>query len=174
MNTKKKGNSMLDRNLKGAAGVHFVVARLSLNNFVALPTTRNLKAFDIVAFQHNNLSKAVYLQVKSTDKPKGGWPVHNIQSADNWRSNIRKSVSLGKNFYYVFVELPNGEKIEPSYYIVPSKDVANWIINHTYNWLKKHNKSAPGNYLLSWAYGGLTNEMKEKYINRWDLLSRKG
>ncbi len=41
----------LDKSLKGAAGVHFVVAQLSLRGFVALPTIRNLKAFDVVAFQ---------------------------------------------------------------------------------------------------------------------------
>ena len=38
------------KNTKGAAGVHLVVAQLSLKGYVALPTTRNLKSVDIVAF----------------------------------------------------------------------------------------------------------------------------
>ncbi len=38
-----------DKNLKGIAGVHFVVAQLSLKGLVVLPTTRNLKSFDVVA-----------------------------------------------------------------------------------------------------------------------------
>jgi len=160
----------LDKSLKGAAGVHFVVAQLSLRGFVALPTTRNLKSFDIVAFQQD-LSKVVFLQVKSTDQPKGGWPVYTIPSDEHWQDNLKKSVSLGDNFFYIFVELPTGDKTEPFFYIVPSRDVADMLIQDITQWLGKHEKSKPAKQLLAWSYGGLKPETREKYQNKWELLT---
>jgi hypothetical protein len=160
----------LDKSLKGVAGVHFVVAQLSLRGFVALPTTRNLKSFDVVAFQQD-ISKAVFLQVKSTDQPKSGWPVYTIPADENWQDHLRKSVSLGDSFFFIFVELPTGDKAEPSFYIVPSREVADMLIQDITGWLDKHKKSKPAKQLLAWSYGGPKYETKEKYQNKWGLLT---
>ncbi len=64
-------NDSFAKNTKGIAGVHLVVAQLSLKGYVALPTTRNLKSVDIVVFD-KDLIHFTFLQVKSTDKPKSG------------------------------------------------------------------------------------------------------
>jgi hypothetical protein len=144
----------LDKNLKGVAGVHFVVAQLSLRGFVALPTTRNLKSFDIVAFKPDNPSDTIFLQVKSTDRPKGGWPVYTIPTNSKWENNskweelVKESVFLGKKFFYIFVKLPtickdSKEEPEPSFYIVSSNDVAEMLIKDTTDWLDKHKNSKP-------------------------------
>ena len=160
----------LDKSLKGAAGVHFVVAQLSLRGFVALPTTRNIKSFDIVAFQQD-LSKVVFLQIKSTDRPKSGWPVYTIPADENWQEYLKKAISLGDNFFFIFVELPTADKGEPSFYIVPSCDVADMLIQDITEWLDKHKKSKPAKQLLAWGYGGLRHEIKETYQNNWGLLA---
>jgi hypothetical protein len=81
-------STSFQKNAKGAAGVHFVVAELSMRGYVALPTTRNLKSVDVVAF-NEHLNRFAFIQVKSTDKPKGGWPVHSIKKEDGWESDIR-------------------------------------------------------------------------------------
>ncbi len=159
----------LDKNLKGVAGVHFVVAQLSLRGFVALPTTRNLKSFDIVAFQHD-LPKAVFIQVKSTDRAKGGWPVYTIPSDEGWQDHLKKAVSLGGNFFFIFVELPIIDKGEPSFYIVPSCDVADMLIQDITGWLGTHKESKPAKQLLAWGYGGLKPDIREKYQDKWELL----
>ena len=159
-----------ERSLKGVAGVHFVVAQLSLRGFVALPTTRNLKSFDIVAFQQD-LSKVVFLQIKSTDRPKSGWPVYTIPADENWQEYLKKAISLGDNFLFIFVELPTADNGEPSFYIVPSRDVADMLIQDITEWLDKHKKSKPARQLLAWGYGGLRHEIKERYQNNWGLLA---
>jgi hypothetical protein len=160
----------LGKILKGAAGVHFVVAQLSLQGWVALLTTRNLKAFDIVAFQQN-LSKVVFLQVKSTDQPKSGWLVYTIPTDENWQDDLKKSVSVGDNFFFIFVELPTRDKVEPSFYIVPSREVADMLIQDITAWLDKHKGSKPAMQALAWGYGGLTPEIRRKYQNNWVLLT---
>jgi len=159
----------LEKNLKGVAGVHFVVAQLSLRGFVALPTIRNIKSFDIIAFQPN-LSKVFFLQVKSTDKPKSGWPVYTVPRNENWQKDLKKSVSLGNNSFYIFVELPIRDRLEPDFYIVPSRDVVDMLIKLVIRaWQRE--KPQPAKHLLAWGYGGLEPEIKKKYRNRWELLT---
>jgi hypothetical protein len=159
----------IDKNLKGVAGVHLVVSHLCLKGFVALPTTRNLKSFDVVA-SLPDLSKTVFLQIKSTDKPKGGWPVYKIpkDAGEMWQEMVREYVARGDNFFYVFVELPTKKKPEPAYYVVPSKEVAKMLIRLTKDSYGR-NLRANGQ-LLCWGYGGLEPETIDKYKNKWELL----
>ena len=112
---------------KGVAGVHLVVAELSLMNCVALPTTRNLKSVDVVAF-NEELTQFAFIQVKSTDKPKGGWVVHRIRKEDGWEEDVRTALSRGERFFYVFVALPNRSQDRPGDVWRPrlSGGVQNW------------------------------------------------
>ena len=83
------------KGLKGAAGVHLVVAELSIRGYVALPTTRNLKSVDIVAF-NERLDQFAFIQVKTTDKPKAGWLVgHTIADPGGWEQGVRTALSIG-------------------------------------------------------------------------------
>jgi len=157
------------KNTKGAAGVHLVVAELSLRGYIALPTTRNLKAVDIVAF-NNKLSRFAFIQVKSTDQPRSGWPVYTIKNADNWEKEIRDALFLGERFFYVFVVLPSKTQSEPVYYIVPSADVAEMLINKTREYLREHPSVGVARQLVAWGYGGLRPEEDKRYRNKWELL----
>ena len=157
----------VQRNLKGVAGVHFVVAQLSLRGFVALPTTRNLKSFDIVAFR--DVARMVFIQVKSTDRSKSGWPVFTVPADGTWQDALTQSVSLGTNFY-VFVELPNASRTEPGYYIVPSQDVAQMLHQDLTDWLTRRGKETPGRQLLAWGYGGVKPAAIAKYRDKWEIL----
>jgi hypothetical protein len=159
------------KSTKGAAGVHLVVAQLSLKGYVALPTTRNLKSVDVVAF-NEKLSQFAFIQVKSTDKPKSGWPVHTVQRQEGWDQDVRKALDLGERFFYVFVTLPNRNQQEPVYYIVPSKNVADMVIADLKKWLATHPNGNSAGQLLVWGYGGLPPQVTDKYQNRWELLMR--
>ena len=162
-------SSSFAKNAKGAAGVHLVAAQLSLKGYVALPTTRNLKAVDVVVF-NENLSQFAFIQVKSTDKPRDGWPVHTVRRDDRWDQDVRKALDLGQRFFYVFVALPGKNRQEPVYYIVPSKDVADMIVVDLKRWLSTHPNSGAARQLLAWGYGGLPPQVIEKYQSRWELL----
>lgn len=164
------------KNLKGAAGVHMVVAELSLRGLVALPTTRNLKAVDVVVF-NEALSKFAFIQVKTTDKPKSGWLVHRIpkdSGEDEWQSGVKQSLSLSERFFYVFVSLPSASQEKPAYYIVPSADVADMVIKDNKDWIAgKPGRKAAGQ-VLGWAYRGPRPEVQQKYEGKWEILGLEG
>jgi len=165
----------LDKNLKGVAGVHFVVAHLSLEGFVALATTRNIKSYDIVAFRPD-LSKTVFLQVKSTDRPKDGWHVYTIPkdaTEKDWQGRLKKAVSLGNKFFYIFVELSKEKKAEPSFYVVPSLDVANILIKRAKKYFKSHENLKPAGQFLAWGHRKYDPKTIKKYQNNWELLKHK-
>ena len=127
------GSGNFAKGVKGAAGVHLVVAQLSLRGCVALPTTRNVKAVDVVAF--NESLRSAFMQVKSTDKPHQGWPVYTVKSEEGWEKEVREAISLGDRFFYVFVSLPSSSEVQPEYYVVPSADVAQMVVDGMKGWL---------------------------------------
>jgi len=157
------------KNTKGAAGVHLVVAQLSLRGYVALPTTRNLKSVDVVAF-NEDLSRFAFIQVKSTDKPEGGWPVHTVRKEDGWEQDVRQALSLGPQFFYVFVSLPNSPNVQSAYYVVPSADVAQMIIDGVRQWLAGKPDRNAERQLCAWEYGGPRPQVIGKYQDKWEIL----
>jgi hypothetical protein len=158
------------KNTKGVAGVHLVVAQLSLKGYVALPTTRNLKSVDIVAF-NEKLNRFAFIQVKTTDTPKRGWPCHKIRKEDGWEVDLRHALDLGERFFYVFVSLPTASQPQPAYYVVPSAEVAEMIACRAKQWLNgKPDRKAEGQ-LCVWEYGGPQKaEVIAKYEDKWEFL----
>lgn len=82
-------NPTADKSLIGAAGVHSVVADLSLRGLIALPTIRNTAGTDVVV---TNLSGDWFanLQVKTSRSRVAFWPLG--AHFDSW---------TGSNNYYV-------------------------------------------------------------------------
>jgi len=87
-----------------------------------------------VAF-NEALSQFAFIQVKSTDNPKSGWPVYAIRNEDTWKQDVRTAICLGERFFYVFVSLPNNSQLQPAYYVVPSAIIADMIEKSTDSWL---------------------------------------
>lgn len=65
---------MIDTNLTGIAGVHFVVSELSRRGIVALPTIKNTAAYDIVAVNREGTRHA-NIQVKTSSKRVNFFPM---------------------------------------------------------------------------------------------------
>ncbi len=143
--------------------------QFSLKGYVSLPTTRNLKSVDVVAF-NEKLSQFAFLQVKTTDNPRAGWPVHTVRKNDEWDQDVRKSLDLGERFFYIFVALPSKNQQEPLYYIVPSTDVLDLVVADLKRWLSDHPNCGAARQLLAWCYGGLPPRVINKYQSRWELL----
>jgi hypothetical protein len=77
--------------LIGIAGVHYVASELSRRGLIALPTTKNLAAFDILAANMEG-TKHANIQVKASSKCVSFFP---MPSADKVRA--------GRDDFYVFV-----------------------------------------------------------------------
>ena len=71
--------------LIGIAGVHYVVAELSLRGMIALPTTRNTNAYDIVVITQRGDMHA-NIQVKTSSKRTTFWlmpPIEKIRTGSH-------------------------------------------------------------------------------------------
>lgn len=81
----------IDTSLVGAAGVHTVVAELSLRGLIALPTIRNTAGVDVVVSDKSGTWHA-NLQVKTSRSRVGFWPIG--KKYVEW---------VGPNNFYVFL-----------------------------------------------------------------------
>src|SRR5713101_3351558 len=77
--------------LIGIAGVHYVVSELSRRGMVALPTTRNTAAYDIVVVTPNG-DKHANIQVKTSSKRVTFFPMPPVEK-----------VRAGRRDFYVLV-----------------------------------------------------------------------
>jgi hypothetical protein len=84
--------------LIGIAGVHYVVSELSRRGIVALPTTKNIAAYDIVALNSEGTGHA-NIQVKASSRRVADFP---MPPADRVRA--------GSKDFYVFVRWLEKEK----------------------------------------------------------------
>jgi hypothetical protein len=80
-----------DISLVGAAGVHAVVAELSLRGLIALPTIRNTAGIDVIVSNRIGTWHA-NLQVKTSRSRVSFWPI--VEKYAEW---------VNPNNYYVFL-----------------------------------------------------------------------
>lgn len=139
----------------GNCGEYFVAAELERHGFTAAVPMSNTRDFDILAIDRKDSNRQFAIQVKT-----------NSGNKLNWVLNKKNESIIGKNIYYVFVNLNDGGS--PDYFIVPSKTVADYIFTKHKEWLKgygkdgqKHNDSSLRKYAI---------EEPEKYKNNWSLL----
>lgn len=140
--------------LSGSAGEHFVAGELCRRGHLASILLNNARGIDI---QCANLAatKTVGIQVKTCKGSNAEW-VLNRKIEDYYADNL----------YYVFVCLNNNEA-PPSYFIVPSKTVAEFAKAYHQKWL-----SAPGlkgRVRKDTAMRKFRDDEKI-YLNRWELL----
>lgn len=143
----------LKTGLSGVAGEYLVAGELSRNGFIASITLRNTKGVDILV-SNAEATKSVGIQVKT-----------NQGKSRSWILNKKAEDFQAENLFYVFVNLNNGGN--PDYFIVPSKDVANYTKQNHIQWLEtpgkkgqKHNDTSMRKF----------DDKEGAYQNRWDLL----
>ena len=143
---------MLNKDLIGKSGEFLVASKLALKSFQVNLLLGNSIGYDILAKSYK--SKKMYsFQVKTT-----------IDKKDKWALDVKNENLIEKDLFYVFVNLNNNE--EPRFYVVPSKDVANYIKESHEKWLKqkgKNNKLHNDNRLRNYI-------PDKKYANAWNLL----
>jgi hypothetical protein len=92
---------MTSNALIGIAGVHFVAMELSRRGLIALPTTRNTSAYDILAMNVEGTSHA-NIQVKASASRVGFFPMPSPEK-----------VRIGRSDFYVLVRwLKNEQRYE--------------------------------------------------------------
>lgn len=147
----KKGK--LTSGLSGVAGEYLVAGELSRRGYLATITLRNSKGVDVLA-TNDKATRTAAIQVKTRYSKGTAWVLN--EKAEKYHA---------PNLFYVFVSLNYGEAAD--FYIVPSKDVANFIKKYYRKWLKtpgrkgqKHNQNPMRTF----------RDNEQKFLNRWDLL----
>lgn len=130
----------LSAGLSGVAGEYFVAAELSRRGYVASITLRNTRGIDILA-SNVDATRSVGIQVKCT---QGGF--------DSWLVGTLRLDELASNLFFVFVSM-NGMGA-PTYYVVPKRDVAEYVASRSKQALRMQKFA----------------DREGKYRDRWDLL----
>lgn len=118
----------LDKNLVGIAGVYYVAAKLSRMGYIALVTTRNTKAYDLLAFKQGE-RKVLPIQVKT--RSSGGFRIVGIDNIKTINKELLKKITCP----FVLVDL---KEDDPEFYILAKnqmrelvkKDWDFWVNNH--------------------------------------------
>lgn len=140
--------------LIGAAGVHHVVSELCRRGIVALPTVRNVKAFDIVAFNKDGSNHSL-IQVKSSSKKPIFWPLGSEPPA----------FMAADAVFYVFVRYDKkAQKYES--FVVPGEVVVRQARQQAKEQIDRKGSR-------NWWSWYLNRDNNIQYLNRWDLLNLK-
>jgi len=140
--------------LAGIAGEYFVAGELSRRGFIASITMRNTRGIDILA-TNSDAKRTVTIQCKTSTKLIKGWIVTD-----------KSETFVSDSHFYAFVEL-GGNLERPTYHIVPSRIVADYVSTSHRRWLK--GTKANGQPRKDSAIR-VFNDKESKYLERWDLL----
>lgn len=144
----------LGKGLTGVAGEYFVAGELSRRGYIASITLRNTRGIDILAASEDGRRTAA-IQVKTYQGSGKGWPLN------------RKAETLAApDLFYVFVNLnePTGA---PTYHIVPSAVVAEYVSRTHREWL-----ATPGRNGQAHKDTGMRKffDRDDEWLDRWDVL----
>jgi len=145
----------LTNSLTGISGEYFVAAELSRRDFMASITLRNNDSVDIHASKLSN-NKIFAIQVKT-----------NQSGNRSWILNKKSELHQKENFFYIFVSL-KGEAERPQYFIVPSKNVADFVKRSHTHWLATPGKKGQAhndNTMRKFV------DQNGNYLEKWELLA---
>lgn len=138
----------------GNAGEYFVAGELERRGFTVGVPMSNVKDYDLLCA--NREGKQFALQVKTTADGRNKWML--AQKNEN---------IIAENVFYVFVHLHQLEA--PTYFVVPSKIVAETISKGHKEWLdtpSKNGEQHKDSNIRTIEFNDDT------YLNRWDYLTK--
>lgn len=141
--------------LVGIAGEYFVAAELSRRGYIASVSLRNARGIDILA-TNQDASHCVTIQCKTSQVRRRVWIL-----------NEKSERFVSKTHFYVFVAFGRVSE-RPSYHVVPSRDVAEYIRKSHREWLRK---PAPDGRRHKDSPIRKFSDPDGKYLERWDLLA---
>jgi len=137
----------------GNAGEYYLASRLSSEDFTVSITLGRAEKYDILAV--NPKGKSIKISVKS----------RYFNDIDRFPLSYKDEKGETNNFYYAFIRL-NEFKIEPDFWIIPSKRVNEIICNAEEKWLKLRNKHKRKGIRSFWLKINKTS--KPLYPKNWE------
>ncbi len=147
----KAGDMMNSINI-GNAGEYFVAGELERRGFTVGVPMSNVKDYDLLCVNRNG--KQFALQVKTTSFGRNKWIL----------SKKCEKIS-NSNVFYIFVHLHQLEA--PTYFIVPSKTVADRVSKGHQEWLSTPNKKGEPHNDSNIRTIQFDDD---EFLNKWDYL----
>jgi len=152
----------LDKNLVGVAGVYYTAAKLTHMGYIALVTTRNTRAYDLLIFKQGE-RKVLPIQVKT--RSLGGFRVVGIDDIKTIDKELRKKITCP----YVLVDL---KEDNPEFYILSKKQMWEVVKKDWDFWehLRNHRKPVRKTNVQIIFQSKETTELLKSYKNKWGNL----
>ena len=149
--------SKISKGLSGVAGEYFVAGELSRRGYIASITLRNTRGVDVLV-AGRDAARSAGIQVKTNQGGSKGWVLN------------KKAETLEEDgLFYVFVNL-NGAGA-PSYHVVPSAVVAEYVRRTHSEWL-----AAPGRGGRQRKDSNIRKfwDRDDEWKDKWDVLGLEG
>jgi hypothetical protein len=156
-----KKNKKLDKNLVGVTGVYYTAAKLSHMGYIALVTTRNTKAYDLLVLKDEQ--KSLPLQVKTSSS--GSFRIVTIDNIKTINKELCKKITCP----FILVDLT---KENPKFYILSTNQMRELIRKDWNFWVNNHRHFKPikktGVQII--FHLKETINLLQDYSNRWENL----
>jgi len=139
----------------GIIGEHLVIAKLLELGWIVAGTEKNTESVDVLACNPKTM-KTVAIQVKANT-------TRNLV----WRMNPKNEKLEAHNLFYVLVMLSD----LPRYFIIKSKDVANYVYNSHKKWLETPGKKGQPHKDTDVRAFKILKEDEKQYENAWSVLN---
>ena len=154
----------------GLAGEFAVLSRLLLHGYDVSITCGNTKGTDILAFHPESKNK-YRVEVKTTENSiKKDWQFGKIIE---WTMNAKHEQIKADDLFYCFVSVPESKNDAFRFFIIPSKVVADWIVEGRKLYAKGGRKVAKAKRGFRLGFKGASKPksipLAEDYENNWNF-----
>jgi len=120
----------MDSVIKGNTGEYYALAELSRHGWTAAQTARNARAYDILARKGLH-QVAVRVKTKTSDAHVFQW---------NAKTDGTIFPEIGAHDFCILVDIPASHDDFPTFYIVPTSILRDWLDADFKTWLKTPGK----------------------------------
>jgi len=149
--TRKRAASVLT----GIAGVHYVVSEFSRRGMIALPTVRNISAYDIIVVSADGKRHA-NIQVKTSSKRRTSWPMPPSEK-----------VRSGKGDYYVLLRW-SGKQDRYEAFMLTGREAKHEVKREEKRQAKEVRRGTHGKKIFPSVWAGTKRESQRmEWAERW-------
>jgi hypothetical protein len=153
----------IDNTQVGIAGEFYVLAQLIHRGLVATLTFGNTKKIDILV-SNENINKIYKVEVKTSNRKLGRDLLFSPDPIYKWMMQAKHETIFDDNLIYCFVQINSIDSL-PEFFLVPSKEVAQYVKWQHRFWMKKRNgKDNPARIFR------IEQSDPKKYRNNWKIF----
>lgn len=156
----------LDKTQIGLAGEYYVLAQLTARGMIATLTLSNTKGVDILV-TNQEINKLFKVEVKTTNSKPGYDRLFSEKPVYHWALSKKHETITDKNLIYCFVIIESMDKL-PLFFLVPGKDVAEYVKWQHQYWLTARNFKVKDNPMRRFR---IEIDDPKNYQSNWEIFN---